>query len=372
MIYLDSAATSLLKPAAVEHAVINALRTSASPGRGGHRPSLRAAGIVYDCREAAAKLFNVSDVENVVFTFNATHALNLAINTLAYPGCKVLVSGFEHNSVTRPLRALNTVICRCGTKLFDTEDTLRQFKAHIREANLVVCTHVSNVFGYILPIYEIGKLCRENNVRFIVDASQSAGIIDLDVQKLGADFVCMPGHKGLMGPQGTGILICSAKTKPLLHGGSGSDSLSQFMPEYLPERLEAGTHNVCGIAGLLAGIKFVTDKGTENIFRHEMTMMNIMIERLRNGCAEMFTSEWDNQGPVLSCVFKGWDCEELASLLGERDICVRAGLHCAPFAHQSAGTEKTGTLRISFSPFLKNNQIIQAAEIIKQIINNTQ
>lgn len=371
MIYLDSAATSLLKPCTVEHAVIKAMRRYASPGRGGHKPSLGAASVVYDCREAAAKLFNVSDITQIIFTFNATHALNIAINTLASPGCNVLVSGFEHNSVTRPLNALKANIIRCGTNLFDREDTLNDFRAKIKSADLVVCTHVSNVFGYILPVYEIGRLCKENKVPFILDASQSAGILELDVQKLGADFICMPGHKGLMGPQGTGILICTSHSRPLLYGGSGSDSLSQSMPEYLPERLEAGTHNVCGIAGLLEGINYVLKKGTDAIFRHERKLMEIMIDKLKNEKLKMFISPELDQCPVLSCIFHDFDCEELAYLLGENDVCVRSGLHCAPFAHQSAGTDKTGTLRMSFSPFLSERQIIQASHILKQIINNT-
>jgi len=371
MIYLDSAATSLVKPSSVEHAMIDTLRTCASPGRGGHKPSLRAASIVYDCREAAARLFDVADASNVVFTFNATHALNIAINSLAYPGCKVLVSGFEHNSVTRPLKAIKADIVRCGKKLFDREDTLNAFKKNIRYADLVVCTHVSNVFGYILPIYEIAQLCHENAVPLIIDASQSAGIIEVNAHKLGADFICMPGHKALFGPQGTGILICSQRSIPLIHGGSGSDSLSQSMPEYLPERLEAGTHNVCGIAGLLAGINFVHKKGTDNIFRHERRLMEIMIDELKNEKIKLYLSDREEQCPVLSIIVDGLDCEELAYKLGERDICVRSGLHCAPFAHQSAGTDKTGTLRISFSPFLSDDHIFQAAGVLKQIINNT-
>ena len=370
MIYLDSAATSLLKPSTVEHELIKALRSFASPGRGGHRPSLGAASIVYDCREAAAELFNVDNPERIVFTFNATHALNIAINSLAAPGSTVLVSGFEHNSVTRPLKALGADIVRCGTTLFDPADTLKHFEENIKRADLVVCTHVSNVFGYILPIYDLAELCMKNRVPLIVDASQSAGILKIDAKKLGAAFICMPGHKGLMGPQGTGILICGFDGVPLMYGGSGSDSISQNMPEYLPERLEAGTHNVCGIAGLLAGIRYVSEKGTENIFRHENGLMKTMIEELDGEKAKLYVSYSSPQAPVLSCIFPGFGCEELAHSLGQRDICVRAGLHCAPFAHQSAGTEKTGTVRISFSPFLDERQIKKASDILKQIINN--
>ena len=369
MIYLDSAATSLLKPTTVEYSMLNALRTLASPGRGGHKPSLNAASEVYDCREAAAKFFNVNDITQIVFTYNATHALNIAIKARCFPGAVVLVSGFEHNSVTRPLKAAGANIIRCGTKLFHPEDTIEQFKKNIKKADLVVCTHVSNVFGYILPIHEIGQLCRENKVPFIVDASQSAGILNIDTQKIGADFICMPGHKGLMGPQGTGILICSSDCSALLYGGSGSDSLLQDLPEYLPEKLEAGTHNVCGIAGLRAGMNYVMNKGVENIFRHERTLMDLIIDELKHENINMFVSDDSKQCAVLSCVFPNFNCEELAFRLGEKEICVRAGLHCAPFAHQSAGTDKTGTVRLSFSPFLSENQVYTAAETIKEIIN---
>lgn len=368
MIYLDSAATSLIKPSSVEQAVVNAMRTMASPGRGGHSASLKAAELVFSCRERAAELFSVDEPENVVFTFNATHALNIAIHSLLRPGGRVLVSGFEHNSVTRPLQAMGAEIVTAGTKLFDPASALGEFSRLIPTVELVICTHVSNVFGYILPVYEIGELCRKAKVPYIVDASQSAGVLEVDAKKLHADFIAMPGHKGLMGPQGTGLLLCAGKAKPLLSGGSGSDSISQQMPDFLPDMLEAGTHNVCGIAGLMAGLEYICKKGTDNILSHEQKMLELMVDELSDTALELFYAGGNVQSGVLSFHADNINCEEFAAQLNERGICVRAGLHCAPFAHKSAGTLDSGTVRLSFSPFISENQVKTASSVIKQII----
>lgn len=371
MIYLDSAATTLIKPAGVESAVVRAMRTMASPGRGGHAPSLKAAEEVYLCREAAARLFNVEDSSRVVFTFNATHALNIAIHSVVKSGDKVVISGFEHNSVTRPLAALGADVHVAGTKLFDTAHTLNDFETEIKGAKLVVCTHVSNVFGDVLPVYEIGRLCAARGIPFIVDASQSAGLLDVDFARLNAKFVAMPGHKALFGPQGTGTLLCAGNVKPLIHGGSGSDSIAQHMPEYLPDALEAGTHNVCGIAGLRAGIEYILDRGRDTILRHEQALMSEMITQLSDTQElELFVGDENTQCGVLSARCSYLNCEEFAARLSERGICVRAGLHCAPRAHKSAGTLQTGTVRFSFSPFLTRTQIQTAARIIKETVND--
>ncbi|MBP3539085.1 MAG: aminotransferase class V-fold PLP-dependent enzyme [Oscillospiraceae bacterium] len=368
MIYLDSAATSLIKPPTVERAVLGAMRSMASLGRGAHTPAIRAAETVYNCREAAAELFNVDDCTHVVFTMNATHALNIAIKSLAKRGSRVVVSGFEHNSVTRPLNELGADIRVAGTKLFDTDAVLSDFDEKIKGVDLVVCTHVSNVFGFVLPVYEIGELCRMRSVPFIVDASQSAGILDVDFQRLDTEFVAMPGHKALFGPQGTGILLCRCDAVPLLSGGTGSDSIMQAMPEYLPERLEAGTHNVCGIAGLKAGIDYIKKTGCKNIERHEKLLLKQMIRELQSvDSLRLFTG--DCQSGVLSICCDKINCEDFAAELGRRGICTRAGLHCAPYAHRSAGTISSGTLRLSFSPFVTQAQVHTAAQNIKQIIN---
>lgn len=368
MIYLDNAATTLIKPPAVSAAVNKAIKSMASPGRGAHRPAMAAANEVYNCREAAAGLFNVDEPEGVVFTMNATHGLNIAIKSMAHQGSRVLISGFEHNSVVRPLKAVGADVTVAGRELFDSENLLRDFERKISGMELVVCTHVSNVFGYILPIYEVAELCREYSVPLIVDASQSAGILPVDMKKLGAAFIAMPGHKGLFGPQGTGILLCGEEGKTLIEGGSGSDSISEFMPDYLPDRLEAGTHNVCGIAGLRAGIEFVKLKGTENILSHEKKLLRIMKKSLAGSDYELFTGDSHNQSGVISLRKRNTDCESLAEKLYERDICVRSGLHCAPLAHKSAGTIDTGTVRFSFSPFISADQVKSCCRILRGIV----
>lgn len=360
MIYLDSAATTLQKPAAVAAASARAINRLASPGRGGHRPAMAAADKAFDCRTAAARLFHMEDPERVVFTFNATHALNIAIKTLARPGSRVVISGFEHNAVTRPLHALEVRLRVARSPLFDQEAFLDSFRRELdRGADLVVCTHVSNVFGFILPIEEVAKLCRERGVPLIVDVSQSAGVLPLDFTALGAAFVAMPGHKGLYGPQGTGLLLCGVDPAPLLEGGTGSESKRQSMPEFLPDRLEAGTHNIAGIAGLLEGLRFLERRGVENIAAHESRLICRMGEGLRDipGIKPFLSPDPAVQAGVLSFRVAGRDCEEFGDVLGGRGIALRAGLHCAPLAHETAGTLETGTLRASVSAFNTDREV---------------
>ena len=365
MIYLDNAATSLPKPPAVERAVLEAMRSMASVGRGSHRPAMRAADTVLDCREAAAELFHVPDPERVVFTMNATHGLNIALRSLVHPGDRVVISGFEHNAVTRPLHAAGAEITVAGRRLFDRDSVLRDFAAALPGAKAAVCTQVSNVFGFALPIGEIAELCKQYRVPLVVDASQAAGMLPVDLAAWEAAFIAMPGHKGLFGPQGTGLLLCGREAEPLLYGGSGSDSRLQSMPPDLPDRLEAGTHNVCGIAGLLAGIRYVQEKGPETILRHERECLRFFVRELEGSGLELFTGE--GQTGVLSLRCPGTDGESLAQRLGEKGVCVRSGLHCAPLAHESAGTIETGTLRFSFSPFVHERQLRQAAGILRDL-----
>lgn len=350
MIYFDSAATSFQKPAAVRSAVVRAMQTCASVGRGGHAAAMAAAETVYNARLMAADLFD-AEPEQVVFTMNATHGLNMAIFSLLKPGARVLISGFEHNAVTRPLHALHADIRIAGEKLFDADDTLRAFERAIaQKPDAVVCTHVSNVFGYILPVEKIAALCRERSVPFILDASQSAGTIPISLRQTGARFIAMPGHKGLYGPQGTGVLLCADGGEPLLFGGTGSNSEEQEMPDFLPDRLEAGTHNVCGIAGLTEGMRFVRKQTPAAIFRHERELLEQIKQELsEQGNIRLFTGE--EQAGALSFLVEATDCEEAAQALAQEGIFVRAGLHCAPLAHRSAGTSETGTVRISFSAF---------------------
>ena len=354
MIYLDSAATTLQKPAGVAQASAWAINRLASPGRGGHRPAMAAADTAFACREAASRLFHVDGAEKVVFTFNATHGLNIAIKSLARPGSRVVVSGYEHNAVTRPLHALNTRMRVARGRLLDQEAGLEDVRWELnRGADLAVCTHVSNVFGFILPIEEIAALCRERGVPLIVDASQSAGCLPLDFEALGAAFMAMPGHKGLYGPQGTGLLLCGSDAIPLLEGGTGSESERQSMPEFLPDRLEAGTHNIAGIAGLLEGLRFLERRGIRRIAAHESRLIRRIGEGLRRlPGAEVFLSpNAECQAGVLSFRLAGRDCEEIGEALGRRGVAVRAGLHCAPMAHESAGTlELSGPASLPLIP----------------------
>lgn len=369
MIYLDNAATTLIKPISVERAVQGAMRTLASPGRGGHAPAMRAAEKVFECREAAAELFHVPEPERIIFTMNATHALNIAIRCMAEAGDKVVVSGYEHNSVTRPLAQIGANIVTASSPLFDRGAAIQAFSRELRGARLAVCTHVSNAFGFILPVYEIAELCRKQGVPLIVDASQSAGVLNVDYEALGAAFIAMPGHKALFGPQGTGILICGREGEPLMSGGSGSDSVSQSMPEYLPDRLEAGTHNVCGIAGLLEGIRYVKSRGTETISAHERNLLELFASRasLISGL-ELFHGPVGTQSGVISARSARMSCEALAEKLSARGICVRSGLHCAPYAHRSAGTLETGTVRFSFSPFVSESDIENCCLCLKEFL----
>ena len=345
MIYLDNGATSFPKPAAVKRAVIAAMERCANPGRGGHPAAMAAAETVYRCREEAGQFFHC-DPERVVFTQNCTHGLNIAIRSLVESGDRVVISGFEHNAVTRPLHAVGARMVVAGRQLFDPEDTLEQLEIGLKKgAKAAVFTHISNVFGYILPVAQMALLCRQYGVPFVIDAAQSAGVVDIDFESLGASFVALPGHKGLLGPTGTGILLCGQLPKPVLFGGTGSLSMEQTMPDFLPDRAEAGTLNVPGIAGLLAGIREVKKQGTRQILARQQRQVRRCISGLRElGCAVF---EGRDQAGTLSFL-PGRDCEETARLLGQNGIAVRAGLHCAPLAHESAGTLSTGTVRLSF------------------------
>ena len=369
MIYLDSAATSLLKPPSVVRATAMAMRTMASPGRGGHGAAMRAADTVFACREAAAELFHVPEPERVVFTMNATHALNIAIYSLVSPGDPVVISGYEHNSVTRPLHALGAQVRVAESPLFEPE-AVGAFRRALPGAKAAVCTMVSNVFGYLLPVREIAELCAAAGVPLIVDASQAAGCVAFDAAALGAAFVAMPGHKGLLGPQGTGILLCFAQPKPLLCGGTGSQSMLQDMPEDLPDRLEAGTHNVPGIAGLLAGIRYLSAQGVENIERRERRLAQRLTAQMRaEPRLEVFAApDPACQTAVLSVRCRDMDSELLAQKLAQYGIAVRAGLHCAPVAHRSAGTLETGTVRLSLSPFNTDAEIARTARVFHEIL----
>lgn len=345
MIFLDNGATSFHKPAVVRRAMVQTMQRCANPGRGGYQASMAAAEQVFACREAAGRLFNCAP-EQVVMTYNCTHGLNIAIRTLAKAGDNVVISGFEHNAVTRPLYALGAHVTVAGRRLFDPADTLEAMERALkRGAKAAVFTHASNVFGYILPISQMAQLCKQHQVPFIIDAAQSAGTLPIDLQELGADFIAMPGHKGLLGPQGTGLLLCNRIPEPLLHGGTGSASMEQSMPDFLPDRAEAGTLNVVGIGGLTASLRYLHRTGIDHIAKREQDQMRRCIRGLERLGFHPFKGA--QQLGIVSFLPE-IDCEEAAQKLAQRGIAVRAGLHCAPLAHESAGTLATGTLRVSF------------------------
>ena len=343
MIYLDHGATSFPKPPEVIRAVGEAMERCANPGRGSHTAARAGAEVLYRCREAAGELFGIQP-ENVVLTMNCTQGLNMAIRTLVTPGDRVVISGFEHNAVTRPLHALRARVTVAGRRLFDWEDTLRSFrKALDQGAKCAVFTQTSNVFGYLLPVSEMARECRRRGIPFIIDAAQSAGAVPIDFAALGADFIAMPGHKGLLGPMGTGLLLCGRLPKPFMMGGTGSESENQAMPDFLPDRAEAGTLNVPGFAGLTEGLNLVSREGPEAIGCREAALAAYTTKRLEKLGYEVFTGP--HQLGTLS--FRGReDCQTLCDRL--EGFALRAGLHCAPLAHKSAGTLQTGTVRISF------------------------
>ena len=363
MIYLDNGATSFPKPASVIRAVGTAAAKMGNPGRGGYPAAMAAANTIYRCREAAGEMFGCGP-EQVVLTANCTQGLNMAIRTLVKPGDKVVVSGFEHNAVTRPLHLLGAEIVVAGRKLFNWEDTLIEWETALdQNPRAAVFTHVSNVFGYILPVEQLAAMCRGRGIPFIIDAAQSAGVLGLSMRALGADFIAMPGHKGLLGPTGTGLLLCGRNPDVWVAGGTGSDSIRQEMPEFLPDRAEAGTANVPGAAGLLAGMAEVKRMG--DIAQREAREAARCAQGLRKLGLEVLSGP--HQAGTVSVRTPG-DCEAFADTLARRGIATRAGLHCAPLAHESAGTIDTGTLRISFGHNANRGQTETLLRAVREIV----
>lgn len=360
MIYLDHGATSMGKPWQVGKAMERALQMCGNPGRGGHRAAMEAADTVYRTRVLAADFFGAR-TEQVVFTPGCTQGLNIAIRSLVGRADPVVVSGFEHNAVMRPLHSLGAQVTVAGRRLFDRADTLQCFEEALKQRPAAaVFTHVSNVFGYIMPVEQLAKLCRSYGVPFIIDAAQSAGIEPIDLEALGADFIAMPGHKGLLGPQGVGLLLCRSMPKPLVYGGTGSASASFEMPDHLPDALEAGTLNVPGIAGLGAALQVL--KGMEGIARREKQAAALCAKGLQAMGVKVFYGE--DQGGTVSFLPRE-DPETVAQELGRRGIAVRAGLHCAPLAHESAGTLQSGTVRVSFGHDACEGQVRRLLQTLK-------
>lgn len=376
MIYLDNAATTMPKPDSVKQAVLRAMDEAASAGRSAHRPAMQAAEILFDARQTAAELFGVEDPCSVAFTSSATAALNTAIFSMAEHCRHFAITGMEHNAVVRPLHYLQqkgTRVTILPTMLWDDERLLEAAEDACHDgADCFVVCHVSNVFGWKLPLERLSALLARYHVPLIVDASQSAGICPLDVRSLPSTVaVAMPGHKGLYGPQGTGILLWLAdeKPRPLLFGGTGSRSMEAEMPEELPDRLEAGTHAIPAIAGLAEGMRFVQSIGVERIGAHEQALRRELTLQLQQiSGVHCLCSPWgERQTGVVSIVCDQMDAETLAQRLAEHDICVRAGLHCAPLAHQTAGTLETGTVRLSPGWFQTEQEMQETADTLQKM-----
>lgn len=355
-IYLDNAATSFPKPEEVYRAVEDTMRTlGANPGRGGHRMAIAAARLVFETREAVAEFFGIADAARVVFTANATAAINLALFGLLKPGDRVVTSSMEHNAVTRPLRALQergVIVTKVPADARGFVDPAAIRRACAEGARLVVLNHCSNVTGTLQPIEEIGPWCRREGILFMVDAAQSAGVVDIHVEALGIDLLAAPGHKGLLGPQGTGFLYLrpGLTLRPLIYGGTGGNSHSELPPEELPERLESGTLNTPGLAGLKAGVEFLRREGLAAVREREQELM----ARLVGGLEALprirvyGPHEPRFHGGALSFNVVDMDPAEVGFRLDhEHGIFCRVGLHCAPDAHRSIDTFSRGTVRVS-------------------------
>lgn len=355
MIYLDNAATGFPKSNAVLLAMQDAFAGCGNPSRGSHAPAQNADRVLFRCRQLLAERFG-STPENVILTKNATEALNIAIKGLYHPGGEVLTSTLEHNAVMRPLHALRSAqaitLKQFRVDLADDAVTVENFRiAAGGRAGMAVVTHASNVCGRVLPIREMRRAIRRDDFLLIVDASQTAGHLPIDIRALGADVLCLPGHKGLYGPMGTGALICNPNRVPyfrtLIEGGSGIDSRAPGMPEVLPERLEAGTPNVYGIAGLAAALEEFRFPEREHALYRRLLQELRQKKGIRLYGAPADDADAKRFVPVLLFNREGVDCEALAEQLAERGIAVRAGLHCAPAAHRALGTLETGGVRVS-------------------------
>jgi cysteine desulfurase family protein len=375
-IYFDNAATSWPKPPTVRVALDRYFEEiGGNPGRSGHRMSIAAARAVEDTRDVLGDLFNVRDSGRIVFTKNATEALNLAIYGLLEPGDHVVTSSIEHNSVMRPLRHLEseglglTVVACAPDGTLDPDDVVRAIRPNTR---LLTTLHGSNVMGSLLPVAELAAIARERGIPYLVDAAQTAGSLPIDVEALGIDMLAFPGHKGLLGPTGTGGLYLreGLSPRPLMRGGTGSRSDLEIQPDFMPDIYESGTLNVAGLVGLAAGIRYVLDFGVARVAAHERSL----VARFLRGAGEL--SGMTVYGPecvehrcgVVSFNLNGLLPSDVGMLL-DRDYAIlsRVGLHCAPGAHQVIGTFPTGSVRFGFGLFNTVAEVDQALSALEEI-----
>jgi len=376
MIYLDNAATTYPKPEVVYESIMDCMKNyGANPGRAGHRLAMRAAREIYDTRENIAKLFNVDNPMNIILTTSATDSLNLAIKGCVQKGDHIITTSIEHNSVIRPIKSLekygieNTIV-RCDKEGFlNTEDLKKAIKPNTK---LIVTTHASNVCGTLVDIEEVGNIAKESNILYMIDASQTAGVYNIDVNKINVDMIAAAGHKGLMGPQGTGILYIreGISLEVLKEGGTGSRSEDLFQPELSPDKYESGTHNTPGIAGLNAGVKFILEQGIENIKKKEEKLCEYMLKELDKVPNIIIYGPKDStkKTAVIPINIGDMDSGEVTYLLDEEyDIATRSGIHCSPLAHQTLGTLEQGCVRFSLGLFNTKEEIDKTIEALKEI-----
>ena len=367
MIYLDNSATSFPKPKNVVDAVNDAILNYGNYGRSSYKMALETTEKVFECRKKVAKFFNAKSIENVIFTYNCTMAINMAIKGLAKKGSHFIISDLEHNAVLRPLETLKMQgICDYSIAKIETDvyKTIQNFEKCINKNTVaIICTGASNVFGLVTPYRMIGALAHRYKLKFIFDAAQIAGIKRIDMKKDNIDILCCAGHKGLYGPSGIGLLVLNddVDLMTIIEGGTGSNSMNFLQPDFLPDKLESGTPNIVGIIGLSSGIDFVESKGIENIYNHEMRLIKCLYNNLQiNRNIKIYTDLSDFKKtyvPILALNVNNIPSDKAAELLSEQDICVRGGLQCAPLAHKKLNTEKTGVVRISPSIFTKKIQI---------------
>lgn len=380
MIYFDNAATSWPKPPSVLEAISYCLReTGANPGRAGHKMSLMANEMVDGTRKKLGNLFGIDEnkYERIIFTLNATEALNLAIKGLLKDGDHVIISSMEHNSVSRPINLLekkgvSVTRTQCdGEGNIDPGDIRKAIK---KNTKLIAFTHASNVTGTVLPIEEIGKVAGENAITLLVDAAQSAGALDIDVKKMNIGLLAFPGHKSLLGPAGTGGLYVGEGIvlEPLIYGGTGSQSALPGMPEILPERYEAGTLNTIGIAGLGAGVEFIQKEGMEKIRKHELFLTQKFIEesiKRIKGIKIYGPKSTENRAPVVSFAIEGRKPVEIGGILDKYfGVACRAGLHCSPDAHITLGTYDQKLVRFSFSYYNTDKEVEYVLDSLEEIV----
>lgn len=376
MTYFDNGATSFPKPEGVYEEIMKAMKEyGANPGRSGHKLALKTNREIHKTRTLIAELFNIDDPLDIIFTFNGTQGLNMGIKGILKPADHVITTTMEHNSVLRPIKYLESIGVESTIVQADSKGMVnpQEIEDAIKEnTKLIVTTHVSNLTGTILPIEEIGKIAKSHKIYYLVDAAQSAGVYPIDVQEMNIDILAFPGHKGLFGPQGTGGIYIKkgVEVESLFQGGTGSASHSTTQPELSPDKFESGTLNAPGIVGLGEGIRYIMERGIDEIRSHEEMLTKLFIHGLKEipGIDLYGPLDIEYQGAVVSLNMEGMDCSELSYILDdEYDIQVRPGMHCAPLAHKSIGTFEQGTVRFSFGAFNTKEEIKYALNSLEAI-----